>query len=467
MRQPHPDFAVGIRHNGIGLDLLAGRDFILCPLGIAPSLVPDRLPPLLEDLVRLAAAVHVADTACRRGRRNGGSGWSRRIELCVEVSEPAFWNGPAVQTTLKQCLDFLGGDDWHVRFTPESRPRPRDVQKILEFVTRPTVCLFSDGLDSAAGLAARLADEPNENFLAVSVRHRSGLGGRTQDHVRRLRAHFGRDEWTLSHAVIGTLIWQKNLQSLGIDTPERSHRCRAFLFAALAGVVAEMTKASRIEVYESGVGAVNLPLRKAMTGSMATRGSHPHFLHLMGELLGHVVGRRIEYDLPFLDRTKGEMARVLAGDERLRELACSTASCVHYPLGRKVEKQCGVCPGCIFRRQALIVAGIVEPPKTYLYDLFGDPELADRVPVRHRRDLGAFLQQVARLAPLDRPGGVARRLQDHLIDTEVVGRGQEADLIQYDTLFRRHRGEWLNLAASCRQGGLWWAGTLQPRAMAN
>ncbi len=66
MSRPHPAYAVTVAHNGRVLDLLAGRDFLLYPISIAPTLMPDRLPVLLDDLVRLGAAVHVADTACRR-----------------------------------------------------------------------------------------------------------------------------------------------------------------------------------------------------------------------------------------------------------------------------------------------------------------------------------------------------------------------------------------------------------------
>jgi hypothetical protein len=464
VRLTHPAYPVTVRHNGRVLEMVGGKDFLLCPLGMAPSLIPDRLPHRLEDLVRLAAGVYVADTVCRRFRRGEEGGWSRRIDLGVEVSEPDFWNSQPVQTTLKNCLDFLGGDDWNVRFLRERSARPWGVQEVIPFVTRPTVCLFSDGLDSAAGLAARLAGNPDEAFVALSVRHRSGLAVRTSGQITRLRSVYGRDNENLLHVVLGTLVRQRKPAAAGFRRPERSHRCRAFVFAALGGVVARMTGAERVEVYESGVGAVNLPLRKGMTGSLTTRGSHPRFLRLMGELLEHVTERRITYDLPFLDRTKAEMVGFLAGDERLRELARSTASCVHYPLGRKVGKQCGACPACVFRRQAMCVAGIVEPVGTYAYDLFGDAESALGVPEGHRRWLRGFLQQVAWLRPLDRPGGMPPRLRGHLFDTEVVLE-RDADLSLYADLFRCYRREWLKLAAEARGRGLWWGGMLS-RAVA-
>jgi len=462
MSNNHPSYKLTVNHNGRVLEFVAGQDFLLCPMGLEPSVLPDKLPARLDDLVRVAGAVHVADTVARRGRQDGGTGPSRLIELTVEVSETDFWSAPAVQAVLKECLDFLGHDDWRFYFVAEPRSRPREVQNVLPFFDQAVVCLHSGGLDSAAGLAARLRQEPSEKFIPVTVRHQSNLGVLAGKQVKLLEWHFRRSFWSLPHVVVGTLLRQSRLKSRGVTRVERSHRCRAFLFAALGGVVASLTGSDRVEVYESGVGAVNLPLMAGMIGSMASRSSHPRFLHLMGELLGHVSDRPIRYILPFRDRTKGEMVEVLA-QEGLLQLALSTVSCVHYPLRRKVGKQCGVCPGCVYRRQAMFLAGVVEPPRTYAYDLFGD---AGSVPSRHHVSLKAFLQQVARLAPLDRPGTVVPRLGDHLVKTGIVARDDEEGLSFYAELFRRYYREWLDLAAIGRERGWLWAGMLAPRAVA-
>lgn len=462
MIKKHPSYKVTVNHNGRVLDLVAGRDFLLCPMGLEPSVLPDRLPARLDDLVRVAGAVHVADTLSRRGRWDGGTGPSRLIELGVEVSEPDFWNGPAVQAILKGCLDFLGHDDWCLRFVAEPRPRPREVQNVLPFFNGAVVCLHSGGLDSVAGMAARLRQEPSEKLVPVTIRHQSNLGVLAGKQVKLLGQHFRRDFWTLPHVVVGTLLRRSRLESLGVTRVERTHRCRAFLFAALGGVVASLTGSDRVEVYESGVGAVNLPLMAGMVGPMASRSSHSRFLHLMGNLLGHVSDRPIRYVLPFRDRTKGEMVELLA-QEGLLDLARSTVSCVHYPLRRKAGKQCGVCPGCVYRRQAMFRAGVVELPGTYAYDLFGDAEV---VPVRHHASLKAFLQQVARLVSSNRPGTIAPRLRDHLVKTGIVARGDEAGLAFYAELFRRYCREWLDLATMGRERGWSWAGMLAPRAVA-
>src|SRR5207244_2395414 len=111
---------------------------------------------------------------------------------------------------------------------------------------------------------------------------------------------------------------------------ETSQRCRAFLFACLGGVAAAMNKSPAVEVFESGVGAVNLPLGGWMMGSRATKSCHPHFLRLTSKIISLAADRDIAFRLPFRRLTKAEVVGSLAGD--LEDLARLTVSCIHYPL---------------------------------------------------------------------------------------------------------------------------------------
>ena len=111
---------------------------------------------------------------------------------------------------------------------------------------------------------------------------------------------------------------------------ELSQRCRSFLFAAMGGVVACAEHSSSIEIYESGVGAINLPLMHGMaTGARTTKSTHPHFLRLMSDLVSRVAERRIDLILPHRDRTKAEIVRTLA-EYGLADIARSTVSCLDY-----------------------------------------------------------------------------------------------------------------------------------------
>jgi hypothetical protein len=263
--------------------------------------------------------------------------------------------------------------------------------------------------------------------------------------------------------IAGIRVYPSQLRTAGIEDEENTQRCRSALFLGIGGVVAAVTGAARVEVFESGVGAVNLPLMAGMVGSKATKGSHPKLLRLMSRLLSLVVGREVEFILPFLDRTKAEVVVTLA-EEGLDELARSSVSCVHYPLRERPHKQCGVCPACVFRRQAIAVAGIEEPTSCYKYDLFGMAQAVSGVPSEEMRFLRAFLMQSAKLAELDDPTGMPRFFRGHLLGTGVAENGES--LAPFVELFRRYRQEWLGLVAKGRERGWPWARLLTPERVA-
>jgi len=174
-------------------------------------------------------------------------------------------------------------------------------------------------------------------------------------------------------------------------------------------------------------------------------------------------GRKINYHLPFMDQTKGEMVKALA-ETGLEKLACATMSCVHYPL-RERNKQCGICPACILRQQAMIVAGIREPRGTYKYNPFGPSRLVDRIPEKGLRFLKAFLMQVAHLSVLDTQADLPRRLRRHLFGSGIMGHGESPHLVI--ELLRQYRDEWLTIAAEGKKRGWHWASLLSPTMVAN
>src|SRR5262249_13276133 len=128
---------------------------------------------------------------------------------------------------------------------------------------------------------------------------------------------------------------------------ESSQRSRSFLFTSLGAITAIMHGQRTIEMFESGVGAINLPLMAGMVGSKVTRSSHPEFLRLMSNLASLVADYEVKFTLPFADKTKGEVVKTLASDD-LQAFAAMTASCIHYPIRHKEYKQCGLCPACVF-----------------------------------------------------------------------------------------------------------------------
>jgi hypothetical protein len=229
--------------------------------------------------------------------------------------------------------------------------------------------------------------------------------------------------------------WMKSPERSGSE--ETSQRSRSFLFCSAAAVMASLIEAQAIEMMEGGIGAINWPLMAGMVGSKATRSSHPTFLRRFSLLLQLITDRDLRVDLPHKHPTKAELVSSLR-EAGLADVAIRTASCVHYPLRDSQAKQCGVCPACIFRRQALLIAGIDEPESSYKYDLFArtDHNAPDE-------NLRAFLMQVNKLSILDYSDEVPRSLVRHLRATDVITDNRiPNELID---LYRRYRQEWLLL----------------------
>jgi 7-cyano-7-deazaguanine synthase in queuosine biosynthesis len=421
--------------------LTAGEHFKLYP---SRAVVEDseQLTARQVDLLRWAGAIHLADGRAKRlGQTNG----HRRPVVEVDLLDPDFWEQPETAGLLKRCVDFLSGDDdWSFRPRRDTITRHSRQPYLFAGVgPKPILCLYSGGLDSAAGLAARLAMAQGQEFLPVTVRYQSQRGRLIQDHFDLLQSRGLAQPRQVHPVQVGTYVLNGRLRrDFGIRLREVTHRCRPFLYLSVAGVVAHLEAVDVVEVYESGVGAVNLPLISGGPPWRTTRSTHPEFLRRMGALVSHVNGSEVRYHLPFLPCTKGEMACRLA-QLGLAELALKSVSCITHPLRRgRSQRQCGSCPACVFRRQALWRAGIREPADFYLTDVF-----AGQGNERELRALTAFRQQAARLAALDAPE-VPAFFRTHLYSTQVLSSDEE--LACFVNLFRRYRREWLGLERDAR-----------------
>lgn len=417
-------------------------------LGAAPS-------DLAADLFRIATSVYVIDRKVRRRTQSCPRRWGRPISVRLELAEPDFWRTDHARELLRDILHFIGDDDWEFEFRP-LRDAERVSQSYLRFSDDqpPLVCLYSGGLDSTAGLHGRLTDAKPRQVMPITVRH--------QPRQRRgIERQFDTFKGLHPHAMFSPLFVKVAVKWGGKRRKEEtSQRCRSFLFCAVGGVAALLAGSDTVEVYESGVGAINLPLTGGMVGSKATRGCHPAFLKMMSDLVGLVGGQRVTFTLPFGDQTKGQMvSRLGKGAERL---ARQSVSCAHYPLRERPHKQCGVCASCVFRRQAMAVAGIVESGETYKYDLFGTPADLALVPVKKKRFLNAFLGQAVKLNGLDGGDRLPDWVRRHIFGTGILG--PDDDPSEILALLTRYRDEWRTVAGVAAARGLAWArGLSDPR----
>lgn len=430
-------------------ELIAGRDFRLGFEALWHYFYDD-LPPRLVDLMRVGMAIYVVDRLVRRRRRPTRS-WGRNLKVRVEVIDPDFWSGVEVLNALQQAAEFVSGDFWDFEFTGGST-RYEGTRPLLTgaFASEsPLVCLYSGGLDSAAGLGLRVQECPERPIIPVTVWHQPRQEKLIGGQFGVLRDRFGA---RIDHLVVKA----EKIRPSGSrrSKEEPSQRGRSMLFAAAGAGAAALSGVSEVEVFESGIGAINVPLMAGMVGSMATRGCHPKFLRLMSHLVSLVAEREITFRLPFLDRTKGEMVRALR-DGGFADLARRTVSCARYPLGYRCYEPCGVCSACVFRRQAMLFGGVEEPMGTYSFDLFGTAEGASLVKPENFDDLKAFLMQAAEWTDIEITGRLPEAVERHLRDTRILKPGESPESII--ALLARYREEWLTIANEGRRRGLPWA----------
>jgi 7-cyano-7-deazaguanine synthase in queuosine biosynthesis len=428
------------------VSLAALRHFRLYPTGKNRA-IGEELSKRQIDLIRIGMAIHAADGWVRRRRSQN---WRRFPIVDIQVLDAPFWARPDTYARLKDCVDFVsGGDDWHFRFTSSASTRhDRSPNLFRGCDNSPLVTPYSGGLDSAAGLALRLPAVQGRMIIPVTLRHQKQKGKLVRSHFNLLvEAGLVASE-DLKPFQAGAFIRNKRIKDdLGLQLREVTHRCRPMLFMSVAGIVADSVAASEVEVFESGVGSVNLPLVSGPADYRTTRSTHPRFLQLISNLVTHVNESAVRFTLPFADRTKAELVKQVK-ELGLQELARKSVSCILHPLRRQGRQQCGYCPACVYRRQAMITGGIAED--AYDIDLFSSHCAATEKQMRH---IHAFHQQAGRLADLEL-GRVPGFFKRYLYATHAVS--QDHELGPHVEVYRRYHLEWAALIADARRRRLLW-----------
>ncbi len=374
------------------------------------------LPPQrCLDLLYIAAGVYVVDRIKKRSKNLQNENGIRRLSLSLEVRDPKFWKQPKVKGLLRNVLAFLTDDDWDIRFSGQSRVSPHQDFLPLPGDFQPkSVALYSGGLDSAAGLVSRFLEHSND-FLLVTVGHQSGIHRRVRGQLNRLAKVLDgvRDNrFNYRHSTLTTYLEGGKSRRLRIQ--EKSQRSRSFLFCAAASVAAHAYKISKVEVFENGIGAINLPVMTGMLGSgLSTRGAHPTFLRLMSSLASLVAEKPIKFVLPFEDMTKAEVLRNVKEVAGLAAWVNESRSCIHSAIRAAGKTHCGTCPACIERRQAFKVADVAEHLENYQGDIFVCPPSS-------QEDYDYFrLYQLDAINWIDGSENVWRRMENHLRLTDV------------------------------------------------
>jgi hypothetical protein len=410
--------------------------------------------PECADLVDVAVAVYVADRLCRRHPRTAPRAeplWQRQMHVEVPVREPERWSRDGLGDALAELLGYLTDDVWAFTFVPRraAAARPSESQRGLFPEPPPppaSAALFSGGLDSLAGLVARLAADPAETVVLFCGRTNKRIGAPQRLLLEALARAF-------PHRVRPVAVgFGLNGRRRGaFDQEETSQRTRGFVFQAFGAVTARMAGLGGLDVYENGVGAINLPYTDAQLGSQATRATHPVTLRLMSALLTRVFGAPFAVALPYAFTTKGELCDVLR-DAGLARLAGQSVSCDGYPQRSRRADQCGVCPSCLLRRQSLHQAGLLadDPASLYVHDVY-DASAPDAYERRFSlRAMGGQVHHLRRALASARPWeALAARYPDleEAADALAGPDGGTAVREALVALYRRYCEEWGAFAA--------------------
>ena len=307
------------------------------------------LPPTPADLMEIAATVFVVDQQVPRPRGRDldiGSTWAREIQVEIPVRLPELWQEHGGRLTT--LLAWLTDDIWLLTFTPRSGGYgPLDASQGFLFDTIPdgtAPVLFSGGLDSGVGLAAYLEDA---DAVAVSVDTNNWMQHVQQKVLRELNA-------VSPHACL-PLRYRVGARGQR-HAAESSQRSRGLLFLATGIATAWTLRHDRLQVFENGVGAINLPYVRSQLGSQAAKAMHPQTLHIAQNLATAVSGRPFRIDAPGMTATKAQLIRRApsAADHALAgTVSCDTGFSARVPH----HLPCGACTSCILRRQALHAAG--------------------------------------------------------------------------------------------------------------
>ena len=242
------------------------------------------------DAFVVAAAVQFCDHT--KGRSSVR--WGREIELRIPVHDLALWRSVAISGTLRNALDFLTGDRWHLEFVAR---RKREVARGQINFNLPDssriVIPFSDGLDSLA--VAELLEREHRNSL-IRVR----LGTRSLDRrlPKRRRIPFA--------SVPYRVRYDKKRSN------ETSARSRGFKFALLSGIAAYLSDASRVIIPESGQGALG-PALVPVGQTYEDYRNHPLFTNLMEAFLLALFGYEVRYEYPPTLAYQGRNTRCIHG----------------------------------------------------------------------------------------------------------------------------------------------------------
>lgn len=251
-----------------------------------------------------------------------------------------------VKQDIEQLITFLTHRKISIRFIPTRKQfhRQRRISSGENPKTqRGAPCLFSGGLDSAAG-ALSLA----KNHLHPTLSH-TATGNIVLGKVHKLRVH----------PILRTL----PLIITDLRTPAADSNLlmtRGLIFLSNALVLASSMKRKQIYMPENGPLMIN---PRVSPLSEPTKNAHPYLISTLEKIYNHITQSKVKIIPLFKDETKAEIIAKVLNDKIIDR----TWSCFKI---QGQTKMCGLCFACFVRRLSTLAVGYREQAGTYQYDPF-------------------------------------------------------------------------------------------------
>ena len=335
-----------------------------------------------NELLNIVMCIYVADRLCPRRHRGLATG-QRAIQVKIPVTDSLHWYQSDIQSALSELVCWTTGDFWDFTFV-DVQPSSQIRETAFPFgplhdPSASSVALYSGGLDSLAGLCMQLAASPETGPVLVSGFTTDYLLSLQRRQLDGIKDAVGRK---LDRPMPNIVHLPFSFGMKNATQREKSQRSRALVFLTFGATVASSLGLRKLEVYENGIGALNLPLNATQFGVDNYRGVHPHTLLLFERLLKVALDVDLQIENPCLFMTKGDMCKSIASI-KAGDAVGDTVTCDSFPLRLpNGVTHCGHCTSCILRRLSLRAAGLApfDNHAKYQHDIFGEYQRLDQRP---------------------------------------------------------------------------------------
>ncbi len=330
------------------------------------SFVGHPLHSLTKDFLEIAFVVYISDLYVSRK-----SDYSRNLDILIPVRHPDIWERSG--SKLENAISFLARDSVSLRFTAKNERRD-DITSFNTSEESKCCCLFSGGVDSAAGVLWAINHGLSPTLISYASGNLSGIQSTLANQIERKTSY---------HPPHLKVSWQAARRRSGsYRLGERPNsmlyqHLRSFFYLAIAYAVALESSISSVYIFENGPIALNPLLSES---HINTRTVHPRFLEYFQSAMQAVFETNISIENPFIYRTKSQLTSYIKNKRLANDIIPYTSSCFAYArvktLAQKLDDydyqgtHDGDCLPCIIRRISLIAGHIPAQCDEHLIDIF-------------------------------------------------------------------------------------------------